>query len=249
MTGASKHLPELIGGHVALDLVNTVAWRLDRDRWHDYLPDFPALAAWCRRSGLLDEAVTQDLLAAALSHPGPAQQAVQDTRALREHLHALLAALADGDTPSPVTVSPGLRLALLDALTRSDLAGPPMRWRLAVHQPADIPRLLALQALDLLQGLSLYPLRQCHGAGCGWLFLDRTRNRTRRWCSPTDCGNRDRARRHYARHRTAATQPPRPGSQQQPPSTSAGGQRLPGEPSPAHMTRHPPAQASSLPTQ
>ena len=204
----SKPAPELVGGHLALDLVNTVAWRLDPDRQHDYLSDLPALAAWCRRTGLLDELAAQDLLAAALRHPELAQQAVHDTRALREHLYTLLAALIDGDAPSPVTVPPGLRLVLLDALTRSDLAGPPMRWQLAVRQPADIPRVLALQALDLLQGLGSYPLRQCHGPGCGWLFLDRARNRTRRWCSSSDCGNRDRARRHYARHQTAATRPP-----------------------------------------
>jgi predicted RNA-binding Zn ribbon-like protein len=200
MTRASKPAPELVGGHPALDLVNTVAWRLDPAREHDYLPGFPTLVAWCRRTGLLDEAVAQDLLAAGLRHPDLAQQAVRDTRALREHLHTLLAALIAGDTPSPLAAPPGLRLAFLDALTRSDFAGPPMRWQLAAHEPADIPRLLALQALDLLEDLSSHPLRQCQGPGCGWLFLDRTRNRTRRWCSSSDCGNRDRARRHYARH-------------------------------------------------
>jgi predicted RNA-binding Zn ribbon-like protein len=209
----SKPAPELVGGHIALDLVNTVAWRLDPDRQHDYLSDLPALAAWCRGTGLLDEPAAQDLLVAALGNPELAQQAVYGTRALREHLYALLAALIDADAPRHVTIPPGLRLVLLDALTRSDLAGPPMRWQLAVRQPADIPRVLALQALDLLQGLGSYPLRQCQGPGCGWLFLDRARNRTRRWCSSGDCGNRDRARRHYARHRTAATRPPQPGSQ------------------------------------
>jgi len=37
--------------------------------------------------------------------------------------------------------------------------------------------------------------------GCGWLFLDETRNRSRRWCSMKDCGNRAKARRHYRRRR------------------------------------------------
>jgi predicted RNA-binding Zn ribbon-like protein len=45
-------------------------------------------------------------------------------------------------------------------------------------------------------------LRRCDDDGCGWLFLDTTRNHSRRWCSSGDCGNRDRARRHYARNRT-----------------------------------------------
>ena len=101
---------------------------------------------------------------------------------------------------------PGLLVLLVDALARSDLAGLPMRWQLTPHQPADIPRLLGLQALDLLQSPQLHQIRQCAGAGCGWLYLDRTRSHTRRWCSSSDCGNRDRARRHYARHRDL-TQP------------------------------------------
>ncbi len=203
MATTSKPAPELVGGHVALDLVNTVSWRLDDARRHDYLPDFPALAEWCHGTGLLDDTATQDLLMATLRHSRSAQQAVHDTRALREHLHTLLAPLVD-DARNAVAVPPALRLQLLDALAHSDLIGPPMRWQLTVHQPADIPRLLALRTLDLLQTLPLYPLRRCHGAGCGWLFLDRTRSHTRRWCSSSDCGNRDRARRHYARRRTSA---------------------------------------------
>nr|WP_264085191.1 CGNR zinc finger domain-containing protein [Kibdelosporangium phytohabitans] len=42
---------------------------------------------------------------------------------------------------------------------------------------------------------------ECSGPGCGWLFIDRTRNRSRQWCSSKDCGNRERARRHYRRSR------------------------------------------------
>lgn len=196
--------PGLIGGHVALDLVNTISWRLDNDRRRDHLPDFAALAGWCHRAGLLGQAAAQDLLDAAAGHPRTARQALHDASALREHLHALLAPLAEDGPPAAVVAPPGLHVLLLDALARSDLAGLPMRWQLTPHQPADIPRLLGLQALDLLQSPQLHQIRQCDGAGCGWLFLDRTRSHTRRWCSSSDCGNRDRARRHYARHRDHA---------------------------------------------
>jgi predicted RNA-binding Zn ribbon-like protein len=41
-------------------------------------------------------------------------------------------------------------------------------------------------------------IRQCADVrGCGVLFLDRTRNRSRRWCSMKSCGNRAKAQRHY----------------------------------------------------
>ena len=192
---------ELIGGHLALDLVNTVSWRLDNDRRRDNLADFPALTRWCQRAGLLTGVATQQLLTAASEHPQSAEQALRGTRSLREHLHTLLASLVDhSEAPDAVTAPPGLHRLLLDALAHSDLTGAPMRWQLIPQQPADIPRLLALEALDLLQTPQLHLTRRCHGVGCGWLFLDRTRSHTRRWCSSSDCGNRDRARRHYARH-------------------------------------------------
>jgi predicted RNA-binding Zn ribbon-like protein len=55
-----------------------------------------------------------------------------------------------------------------------------------------------------LQTMPADRLRRCDDQGCGWLFLDTTRNHSRRWCSSRDCGNRDRARRHYTRSRTTA---------------------------------------------
>jgi predicted RNA-binding Zn ribbon-like protein len=202
MSTTSTPAPGLVGGHVALDLVNTVSWRLDKNRQRDDLQDYAGLIGWCQQAGLLDPGSARRLLAAAPGHPQLAQQAVHDVRTLREHSHSLLATLVDGGERSRVVVTPpGLRTRLLDALARSELTGPPMQWQLTPGQPADIPRLLALQVLDLLQSPQLPLLRRCHGPGCGWLFLDRTRSRTRRWCSTSLCGNRERARRHYTRHR------------------------------------------------
>ena len=208
MSTTSTPPPDLVGGHVGLDLVNTVSWRLDDNRRRDNLHDYAALIGWCQRAGLLDPATAHELLATAPGRPRLAQQTVHDVRALREHSHALLTALADGEPPRTVVTPPGLRALLLDALTHSDLTGPPMRWQLTPDQHPDIPRLLALQVLDLLQSPQLHLLRRCHGPGCGRLFLDRTRSHTRRWCSSSDCGNRDRARRHYARHRNQPTGKP-----------------------------------------
>jgi predicted RNA-binding Zn ribbon-like protein len=47
-------------------------------------------------------------------------------------------------------------------------------------------------------------VRECGGDHCGWLFLDETKNRSRRWCEMSVCGNRAKARRHYDRNRRAA---------------------------------------------
>jgi predicted RNA-binding Zn ribbon-like protein len=44
-------------------------------------------------------------------------------------------------------------------------------------------------------------IHECGGDGCGWLFLDTSRNGRRRWCTMQGCGNRAKARRFYERTR------------------------------------------------
>lgn len=73
-------------------------------------------------------------------------------------------------------------------------------WRLDAMR--DVPVLVGLAAWQLLQHEEPSRLRQCRDTTCGWLFLDRTKNACRVWCSSADCGNRARARRHYQRVRT-----------------------------------------------
>jgi predicted RNA-binding Zn ribbon-like protein len=191
--------PHLIGGHDALDLVNTVSWRTDARRWRDNLTDCGALLRWCQHANLVGEAKARELLTASKERHVQ-EKVLNDTRRLREQVHTVLAPFAEHLTPSdPVVVPPGLHTLFLEALAHSDLTGVPLRWQLTPRTPDDISRLLALRTLDLLQSSQLHLIRRCEGPGCGWLFLDRTRNHTRRWCSSGDCGNRDRARRHYAR--------------------------------------------------
>jgi predicted RNA-binding Zn ribbon-like protein len=56
-------------------------------------------------------------------------------------------------------------------------------------------------AADLLVRGEPERIKTCGSATCGWLFLDLSRNRSRRWCDMKDCGNRAKARRHYARRK------------------------------------------------
>jgi predicted RNA-binding Zn ribbon-like protein len=64
---------------------------------------------------------------------------------------------------------------------------------------------IAKNAVDLLaDGQSLAAMRECASDRCAWLFLDRSRNGTRRWCDMKVCGNRAKSRRHYRRARDAS---------------------------------------------
>jgi predicted RNA-binding Zn ribbon-like protein len=196
---------ELIGGHPALDLVNTVSWRQDAERRRENLAVPLDLLIWADRAGVLDRHQLVAMRTAIAQEPKTAEGVLDRVRALREPLHHHLADCLDqpGRQPQVEAGSP-MHRAFADAVTASSLAGTPARWTLQPGCLHDLPRVLALYALDLVQTMPPDRLRRCDDHGCGWLFLDTTRNHSRRWCSSSDCGNRDRARRHYARNRTGA---------------------------------------------
>src|SRR5262249_15016364 len=122
--------------------------------------------------------------------------------ALRADLRRLLAAAATG--------APGAR-APLDRLNRL-LAARGARVRLAgaggrlrhgatrgLMDAVGLP--VAISAIELLTSADLDRVKLCPAADCEWLFLDVSRNGTRRWCSMAECGNRAKARQHYQRSR------------------------------------------------
>ena len=196
---------DLVGGHPALDLVNTVSWRHDPGRWRENLAVPLDLLTWAHRAAIIDE---QQLTAMrlAIGRDGETAAAVLGrVHELRELLYRHLADCVDhpGREQQIGNGSP-LHRAFADAVTASSLAGTPARWTLQAPSLHDLPRVLTLHGLDLVQTMPRDRLRRCDDDGCGWLFLDATRNHSRRWCSSGECGNRDRARRHYARNRTAA---------------------------------------------
>lgn len=182
---------ELIGGHPALDLVNTVSWRLDASRTVDRVTDPADLARWAALAGVGDGSVV----------PDPATHA--RIARLREHLYAVVDAFLAGDA-APADDLAAVRDATASALRHATpTATPPVRFTIQVAEPADLLHALALAAHDLLTGDDVGRLRRCEDDACGWVFVDASRNRSRRWCSSADCGNRDRARRFQERRRAA----------------------------------------------
>ena len=176
---------ELIGGHLALDLVNTVAWRLDDQRRVDRLADPANLRRWLTANALPGQGTSD--LRDALVH-------------CRETAYAVLQPLAINAEPRARDLAV-LRELIEDVVRTSSLVSArPLTWR--AESTADRVR---LSVWRLFEDEDLSRLRQCDDDDCGWLFLDRSKNGSRRWCSSADCGNRARARRHYQRHRVGAS--------------------------------------------
>jgi predicted RNA-binding Zn ribbon-like protein len=107
-------------------------------------------------------------------------------------------ALADGEPP------PAADVAMIGRLTarggqRRELRFPEDAEAAVWTVPSpDLVGELARDAARLLTDADAVRRVGACG-GCRWVFLDTSRNRSRRWCDPGDCGNRARQRRHYRR--------------------------------------------------
>ncbi|WP_327238185.1 CGNR zinc finger domain-containing protein [Streptomyces sp. NBC_01317] len=190
-----------VGGHPVLDFANTVAWRLDPARIADRVQGAEAWARWAVAAGLLTADRAEALLRTDRVDSVPGEAAIAALRDLRATLWPVLDALVDNEEP-PAGEWEALRGVLV--LAREDAAllpAFPLRWQSGTDRLDGLRHALALRAEDLLSGDGVDRVRRCEGPGCGWFFLDRSRSGTRRWCSSQDCGNRDRARRHYSRSR------------------------------------------------
>lgn len=170
---------KLIGGRPSLDFANLVSYR-DTDRAHDWLDPADNLQRWVR-AAQLDARLCERA------------DALVD---LREDLARVFLAVVDGRDPSGAALDHIASVAQR-ARARQRLVWSPadesVRW--ALPQPC-VNELLALDAVELITDDSLRGRLGACGE-CRWVYLDTTRNRSRRWCDPADCGNRARQRRHY----------------------------------------------------
>jgi predicted RNA-binding Zn ribbon-like protein len=193
---------ELSGGAVCLDFANT---RGDRRRPEsDRLQSYPSLLAFATQAGLVDRPAAAALARHARRAPAAAEGALATARRLREALYRLFAARARGRRSAPADLA-AVNAALQEALPHLRLArrgrGYAWGWDGGGGELAAPLRPIARSAAELLTGEDLARVRECDGATCTWLFLDQSRNRSRRWCSMEGCGNRAKARRHYHRKR------------------------------------------------
>ena len=199
---------QLIGGHVALDFVNTVDWRADPTRRRDLLVAFEDLLAWAKASTLLGTAELRAMRTAARRDEAAATRSLGRARRLREVLARVLAA-AGRNTPPPDRDVRLLNAFLVAALRhrRLEIRGATFFWSWTDGERDPFDSLIwpiVLAAAELLASDTRTQIRECAGEGCGWLFLDTSRNRRRRWCTMESCGNRAKARRFYQRSREAS---------------------------------------------
>ncbi len=194
---------ELIAGNVALDLVNTLDWRFrEEPPPEELLADYRDLAHFMEQSDLISDALARRLIRNVSESEGA--EVVAAVRELREAAAKILYAALEGDDPQASSVK-ALERFFRVARESQHLfwAGDKLAWELA-QSPA-LPELplwmLSLSVAELMTSDAMHLLRECGNAECRWLFLDTSKNHTRRWCDMKICGNRMKARRFKAQHR------------------------------------------------
>ncbi len=204
-TGGKAAAFDRCGGHPALDFVNSLDNRFGGKDRVEGLESYADVLRFARETGLLDSAQAVQVVQAVT--PEAAARALRAGRALREALAEALYAVLDERAP------PGAGLEILEhyfhiADRHRELRWQPLvgraalawSWRLD-ERKAELPVwAIAHAARDLMLSPDMTRLRACEVATCRWLFLDTSRNHTRRWCKMKVCGNRMKARRYQVRH-------------------------------------------------
>jgi predicted RNA-binding Zn ribbon-like protein len=191
---------KLESGWLCLDFANTAEWHLS-EHPTERLTSYADLIAWARAISLLPDRAAQQLLRTADQHPTEAARVLDRAVALREAIYHIFVAVAAGKSPSAEDQAT-LNTELSRSMSKSRLV-----WNKATFdwgrqgEDGDLDQMLwwVLQsATNLLTSEDIQRVGVCaDDRGCGWLFYDTSRNRTRQWCSMRGCGNRAKAKRHY----------------------------------------------------
>ena len=198
------HELRLVGGRPCLDFCNTLDPR-ESPRPRDFLPSYGDLVAWAERAGLVAAAEARSLVAEARTRPAAAGAVFEEALVLREALFRVFSSVAARELvdAADLEILNGV-LQRAGARARLTGSGPGFAWSWSGDGELERPLwLVARSAAELLTSDELERLRKCAGRLCGWLFLDASKNRSRRWCSMESCGSRAKMRRLYARRRAA----------------------------------------------
>ncbi len=206
----------LIGDRPCLDFINTIDWRLRPEKRQDSLATYSDLLAFALRTNLISSGNYSRLYDRAQENPSAAERTIIDARAFRDALTTFVDEItAQVDHLETAQVSAEC-LAIIDAARRKAHESESLTWskgrlRLSVNpedESLDFPWLALVRDAEALFYSSLASkVRICAAEGCGWAFIDLSKNGKRRWCSMQLCGNREKAARFKAKKGEQATVP------------------------------------------
>ena len=188
---------------LCLSFVNKVSRRLG-EATNDHLTGYTGLVAWAESAGALNTATAALLCEQAAEKPAQAAAVFRRAVSLREALYRIFMQAIEGAPPQDEDLK---RFNAELAAALSNLRVQPGHdcwegvWAECSHDPAQMLWPVARSAAELLTSNEVDRVRQCASETCGWLFIDRSRNRSRRWCDMSECGNVAKVRRYRQRQK------------------------------------------------
>jgi len=195
---------DLSAGILCLDFANTVTKRNQPGRSHDELASYARLVAFAKQAGVISPARAKLLNQRATLSVRVADRVLKSAAVLREAIYRVFSSIVAGQPAASKDLKLLNGFAIEAWRHRCLTQAPPGQygWQWATEDADSFAQILwpiALSAVDLLTSDRLSAVRECAADDCAWLFLDESRNRSRRWCDMKVCGNRQKARLHYHR--------------------------------------------------
>ncbi len=197
---------EFTGGRLCLDFTNTVEDRPSDDP-RELFNSYYDLLSWSKQAHLLTDQEVERLLDEALQRPSDASSVLKRATELRETIYRIFKSVAEDASPEDDALD-SLNGAIADAMAHTRIVpkaeGFTWDW---VNDEGKLDRMLwpvVRSAADILTSEELHDVRVCASNNCNWLFLDTSKNHSRRWCDMKSCGNRAKARRHYVRKKASS---------------------------------------------
>lgn len=200
---------DLVGGLLCLDFTNTVHDNTVKTP-RDELQTYADLARWSGRVGTIGPEETERLLALAESQPQRAASVLERARSIRRLIFDIFSAIADGKDPKKThleSLSESYAEAMRHGRIRKSSSGFQWGWETAPSPMAAMLWPVVASAVQLMASPELARVSKCASDRCTWLFIDKSKNHSRRWCEMGSCGNRAKSRRHYRRTRRAGNEP------------------------------------------
>jgi len=186
---------------LCLSYINTLSWR-GRPEPVETLNSPVNLVDWIDRSEVLDNALVEETRRWIGDHKTEAAMWFAGAIAAREALFRIFSTIADDAPADPADIE-RFNAALAGVPRRDRVIASPkgLAWSLSAKKAAFGAVLAPVlwSAGDLLVSASTHRIRRCANEDCLWLFVDQSKTNNRRWCDMRSCGNRAKARRHYAK--------------------------------------------------
>ena len=195
----------MVGERLCMDFINTVSWRESTEKKRDWFTSYVKLVDWSVHAEVLTAQQGQDLLVEGGENPSQAEEVLKQAIQMREVMYRVFKHISKKTVPSEQDLA-RLNESVSHFYRSLQVIQDEDQFTLKFIQTAKnldtmLPPILQ-SAVDLLISKNdLERVKQCEGDLCGWLFYDTSRNRSRRWCSMADCGNRAKVRRFYQKEK------------------------------------------------